>query len=97
MGVISARKNTLGWIGFFSFLTVGLAIFLCMMVYGALTVSPNYPQDSAGYIIGLLYSGLLLSLLGTIAFATMLYRTYDLHLLRSVGDWLRHKGESPWQ
>lgn len=93
----SARKKTLRWIGFVSFLMAGLAIFFCMLAYAALTVSPNYPGDTAGYVIGLLYSGLIVSLLGTMAFATMLCRAYDLHLLRSVGDWIRHKGESPWQ
>jgi len=94
---MDSRTKRFRWVGLASFLMLAGIIFVFMMVYGALTASPNYPQKLAAYVIGFSYLALAFSVFGAIAFALLLCKTYDLHLFQSINGWFRRKGDSPWQ
>jgi hypothetical protein len=91
------RRKRAGWVGFISFLGLAGLIFVFMLVYGPLTVSPGYPQDLAFRVVVFSYFSFVLSLLGAIVFGIFLCRTYELHPITSIGEWLRTKGEAPWK
>jgi hypothetical protein len=85
------------WTWFVGFLVLGGVTFLFMLMYGPLTVSPSYPQDLALLVVVFSYLCFLLSVLGAIVFGIGLCRTYELHPIKSLGEWFRTKGDSPWQ
>jgi len=95
--VLQTKRKTLAWIGLATFLVIGGIGFLFILTYAALTASPGYPQDLAVRVLLTLGAVVAFCFMAAIVFAIYLYKASNQHWAKSLFQWFKEKGGSPWE